>query len=125
MTYAPIVAWTLVIGAMSLSSTAPGSAYAATPTSQKAAALTVHIKDYKFKPETSTVVVGDTVEFVNDDDDTHTATAVDGTFDSKGLGEKGRFSYTFTKPGTYHYGCKIHASMKGTIIVRPAGKDTQ
>lgn len=125
MTYASVVAWTLAVCATSLCSTAPGSADTAAPAPQKAAALTVHIKDYTFKPETSTVVVGDTVEFVNDDDDAHTATALDGTFDSKGLSEKGRFSYTFTKPGTYQYHCKIHTNMKGTIVVRPAGKDTR
>ena len=46
-----------------------------------------------------------------------TVTANDGTFDSKALAEKATFWYTFTKPGSYAYHCKIHASMKGSIVV--------
>jgi plastocyanin len=26
---------------------------------------------------------------------------------------------TFTKPGTYHFECVIHANMDGTVIVTP------
>jgi plastocyanin len=80
-------------------------------------ALTVHIKDYAFGPKAAHIRVGDTVMFVNDDDETHTVTAADGTFDSKGLAEKATFSHTFTKPGTYAYHCTIHTSMKGSIVV--------
>lgn len=82
-------------------------------------ALTVHIKDYAFGPKSAHVQVGDTVTFVNDDDETHTVTANDGTFDSKGLAEKATFSHVFTKPGTYPYHCTIHTSMKGSIVVDP------
>jgi plastocyanin len=80
-------------------------------------ALTVHIKDYAFGPKAAHVRVGDTVMFVNDDDETHTVTSTDGSFDSKGLTEKATFSHTFTKPGTYAYHCTIHTSMKGSIVV--------
>lgn len=83
----------------------------------KAAVLTVHIKDYTFAPNVGNAHVGDTVTFVNDDGETHTATANDGAFDSHGLAEKGRFSHTFTKPGTYNYHCTIHTQMAGTIVV--------
>jgi plastocyanin len=81
----------------------------------------VSIKDYAFRPATLTVNAGDTVTFVNNDDETHTATANDNTFDSGSLKEKASFSYTFAKPGTYTYHCKIHTTMKGTIVVNPAG----
>jgi len=98
-----------------------------TPAWSKTAALkskppviTVHIKDYAFGPKTANVRVGDTVAFVNDDDESHTVTATDGTFDSRALTEKAQFSYTFTKAGTYGYYCKIHTQMKGTLVVASA-----
>lgn len=124
MRYASLVAWTPIVVLLTLGSPAPGSAETATPAARKAPALKVHIKDYAFKPAVATVSVGDVVEFVNDDDDTHTVTALNGSFDSKGLGEKGRFSYTFAKAASYQYGCTIHTNMRGTIVVRPAGKAT-
>lgn len=80
----------------------------------------VSIADFAFKPATLTVHVGDTVAFANKDEETHTATAMDGTFDSGRLDPKATFSYTFAKPGTYVYQCRIHTSMKGTIVVKPA-----
>ena len=80
----------------------------------------VSIADFAFKPAARTVHVGDTVAFANNDGETHTATAMDGTFDSGRLDPKATFSYTFAKPGTYLYQCRIHTSMKGTIVVKPA-----
>jgi len=80
----------------------------------------ISIASFAFQPTTLTVHVGDTVAFVNNDGETHTATAMDGAFDSGRLDPKGTFSYTFTKPGTYSYQCRIHTSMKGTIVVKPA-----
>ncbi len=93
-------------------------AWAATATPIKPPILTVHIKGYTFVPKSTEVRLGDTVTFVNDDDDTHTVTATDGAFDSGDLAEKARFSYTFSKPGTYNYHCKIHSQMTGSITAR-------
>ena len=121
MRHTSAVVQTVLFALVSLALSAPVSAYGTPSTPVKAPILTVHIKDYKYTPKAVTVHVGDTVAFVNDDDETHTVT-VDGTFDSNGLEEKARFSYTFTKPGTYYYHCKIHASMKGSIVVVPSVK---
>jgi plastocyanin len=95
-------------------------ATAVLPDTPPKAAPAVSIADYAFKPGTLTVHVGDTVGFANKDDETHTATAMDGTFDSGRLDPKAMFSYTFAKAGTYRYHCRIHSSMKGTIVVKPA-----
>jgi plastocyanin len=99
-----------------LSLVAPVSAGAESSRPAKPA-VTVHIKNYAFGPKSAHVRAGDTVTFVNDDDETHTVTANDGTFDSKGLAEKATFSHVFTKPGTYAYHCTIHTTMKGSIVV--------
>lgn len=78
----------------------------------------VHIKNDAFTPPTLTVAVGQTVTFTNDDDDAHTVTATDGSFDSKGLDTNGVWRHAFTKPGTYAYFCELHPFMKGTIVVK-------
>ncbi len=84
------------------------------------AILTVHIKDFKFNPTPAKIHVGDRVTFVNDDDEAHTATADDKSFDSEGLDTGGSWQHVFTKPGTYNYFCELHPYMKATIIVTPA-----
>lgn len=81
---------------------------------------TVSIDDFKFTPRELSVSVGDTVTWVNRDDVPHTATSKDDppTFDSKALDTDDKYSFTFTKPGTYSYYCKVHTHMTGSIIVK-------
>jgi plastocyanin len=78
----------------------------------------VEIKDDAFSPPTLTIEAGQTVTFINDDDDAHTVTATDGSFDSKGLDSNGVWHHTFGRPGTYKYFCQLHPFMKGTIVVQ-------
>ena|SRR5579871_3642076 len=85
-----------------------------------AADPTVLIRNDAFSPQTLTIRVGQTVEFANRDDDAHTVTAVDGSFDSKGLDTNGFWRHAFTRPGTYAYFCALHPFMKGTIVVKAA-----
>ena len=59
----------------------------------------VDIKDYAFQKPAITVTAGTTVTWTNRDDDPHTVTADDKSFDSKGLGNGDHWSHTFTKPG--------------------------
>jgi plastocyanin len=84
------------------------------------AVATVHIKDFKYHPPALTVHVGDRVTFINDDDEAHTVTATDKSFDSEGLDTTGTWQHVFNKPGNYHYFCELHPYMKGTIVVLPA-----
>jgi plastocyanin len=78
----------------------------------------MHLRDDAFVPSTLTIQAGQTVTFVNDDDDAHTVTAVDGSFDSKGLDTHGSWRHTFAKPGTYKIFCELHPFMKATIVVK-------
>jgi plastocyanin len=82
------------------------------------ALVTVHLHNDAYGPATVTVHTGDTVRWINDDDDAHTVTATDGSFDSKGIDTNGTWTYRFTKPGTYKYFCELHPFMKGTIVVK-------
>ncbi len=86
------------------------------------AVATVHIKDFKYDPPALTIHVGDRVTFVNDDDEAHTATATDKSFDSEGLDTAATWQHVFAKPGTYRYFCELHPYMKATILVLPASK---
>ncbi len=86
------------------------------------AVATVHIKDFKYHPPALTVHVGDRVTFVNDDDEAHTVTATDKSFDSEGLDTAGTWQHVFAKPDTYRYFCELHPYMKATIVVLPASK---
>ena len=84
------------------------------------AALAIHVKDFKFSPTPAKIRAGDRVTFVNDDDEAHTVTASDKSFDSEGLDTGGSWQHVFSKPGTYSYFCELHPYMKATIVVMPA-----
>lgn len=106
-----------VIAAAVLFAALPASEYA---DAQTASAQThvVTIKDFAYSPNPLTIAVGDSVKFVNDDDVAHTATAGDGSFDSKEIDNGKSWTYTFSTAGTYPYICSVHPSMTGKIIVQ-------
>jgi plastocyanin len=82
------------------------------------AAAEVKIDNFVFGPQTITVPVGTTVTWTNKDDIPHTSVSTDGVFKSKVLDTDEKFSYTFTKAGTYPYYCTIHPKMTGQIVVQ-------
>ena len=78
----------------------------------------VRVDNFSFAPETLTVPVNSTVTWVNKDDVPHVIASNDGLFKSKGLDTDDKYSYTFTKAGTYPYYCSIHPKMVGKIVVQ-------
>jgi plastocyanin len=95
-------------------------ALAAAPLAGSAAPapVTVHIKNFMFVPASVTVPAGTTVTFTNDDDEPHTATAYDKSFDSDAIDSNESWKHVFVKPGTYTYFCEMHPMMKGTLVVK-------
>jgi len=83
-----------------------------------AASTEVKIDNFSFGPETLTVPVGATVTWTNKDDIPHTTVSTDGAFKSKVMDTDEKFSYTFTKPGTYSYFCSVHPKMTGKVVVQ-------
>jgi plastocyanin len=81
--------------------------------------VSVHIRDDKFVPATLTITAGRKVTFVNDDD-AHTVTADDGSWDSEGLNQGQAWSRAFPRAGKIAYHCTVHPFMKGTLIVKAA-----
>ena len=83
-----------------------------------AASAAVKIDNFFFGPQTITVPVGTTVTWTNSDDIPHTAVSTDGVFKSKVMDTDEKFSYTFSKAGTYPYYCSIHPKMTGKVVVQ-------
>src|SRR2546421_9507026 len=83
-----------------------------------AANAEVKIDNFSFGPQTLTVPVGATVTWTNRDDIPHTSVSTDGLFKSKVMDTDEKFSYTFTKAGTYPYFCSIHPKMTGQGMVK-------
>lgn len=85
----------------------------------------VAMQDNQFAPDSLEVAVGDTVTWLNQGTNQHTATsgevgAPDGKWDSGALSSGGSFAHVFTTAGNYHYYCQFHASMgmKGVISAK-------
>ncbi len=84
----------------------------------QAASAEVKIDNFSFGPATITVAAGTTVTWTNRDDIPHTVVSDDKQFKSKVLDTDEKFSYTFSKPGTYPYFCSIHPKMTGKVVVQ-------
>src|SRR6266436_1915626 len=85
---------------------------------QKPETIDVKIDNFSFGPATLTVPVGTTVTWTNRDDIPHTVVSTDGVFKSKVLDTDEKFSFTFSKAGTYPYFCSIHPKMTGKVVVQ-------
>lgn len=99
----------------------PERAAAAPP---PAGAVPVQIVNLAFSPASVAVPVGGTVTWTNDDSLPHTATALDGSFDSGILDGGGTFNWTFEAPGTFAYQCALHPQMRGEVVVTGDGPVT-
>ena len=78
----------------------------------------IKIDNFVFGPPTITVPVGATVTWTNKDDIPHTTVSTDGVFKSKVMDTDEKFSFTFTKAGTYSYYCSVHPKMTGKVVVQ-------
>ena len=82
--------------------------HAAAPASAEEVA--VKIGNFTFGPQELKVKAGTTVTWTNEDDIPHTVVSPN-TFRSKVIDTDGKFSFTFTTPGTYKYFCSLHPHM--------------
>lgn len=98
--------------------------------------VTVRISTYAFRPNPLRIHAGTKVTWVNADAIEHTVTSgtrtyfgagsqlgmtksieKSGLFDMDLPGKGATASYTFTKPGTYHYLCDRHPGMDAEVVV--------
>jgi plastocyanin len=85
---------------------------------QKPETIEVKIDNFSFGPAALTIPAGTTVTWTNRDDIPHTVVSTEGAFKSKVLDTDEKFSFTFSKAGTYPYFCSIHPKMTGKVIVQ-------
>ena len=87
---------------------------------EKPPTVEVKIDNFSFGPTALTIPVGTTVTWTNRDDIPHTVVSTDDpkVFKSKVLDTDEKFSFTFTKAGTYPYFCSVHPKMTGKVIVQ-------
>ena len=71
-----------------------------------------------YSPNPLNVTVGTTVTWTNNDNTSHTSTAINGQWSSPLIGPSGQFSTTFTTAGSFSYHCTIHPGMVGTVNVQ-------
>jgi len=82
-------------------------------------------KSLNFQPTNFTLVIGvnNSVTWTNDDVAPHTVTATSvpsgaSMFNSGNMNSGATYTYTFTVPGTYKYGCTYHFWMQGIVTVK-------
>jgi plastocyanin len=103
-----------MVATLQLSAASPGSSAKA----PQPASAEVKVDNFSFGPATLTVTVGTTVTWTNRDDIPHTIVSTDKVFKSKVLDTDEKFSFTFSKAGTYPYFCSIHPKMTGSVVVQ-------
>ena len=108
-----LAARTLVV-ALATASTVAGLA------SPAVAEETVTIEGFTYDPPILEVAARDTVTWVNNDPEPHTATAEDGTFDSGEMPPGASFSHTFADDAAIPYFCQIHPDMQAQVVVGDA-----
>jgi len=86
---------------------------------EKAPAREITIDNFSFGPQSLSVPAGAEVTWVNHDDIPHTVVSEDLTsFRSRALDTDEKFTFTFSKPGTYTYFCSIHPKMTAKVVVQ-------
>jgi plastocyanin len=83
----------------------------------KDTATNTECADKCFVPNNVQVAIGGTVMWKNVDSAAHTATDVNGSFDSQLVNAGKSFKHKFDTAGTYEYLCIVHPWMKGTVTV--------
>ena len=105
------------VGSGTPSAVAPTSAAGSTGAPAAGAATTYTVAQYTLPA--LTVAPGTTVRVLDGDDEPHTVTADDRSFDTGSLDKTHPGTFTApSKPGSYAIHCTVHPSMHGTITVR-------
>ena len=75
------------------------------------------VQNFLFCPVSVTVPAGSELRWSNRDQAPHTVSADGGEFDTGNFGRGELRSLRFDRPGTYHYFCRLHPFMRGTVVV--------
>ena len=111
-------AFALATGIATAQSPSPSTSPSTSPSPKATPAVVVHIKNFAYAKENVEIVAGQSVQWVQDDETSHTVTASDKSFDSGNLDQHKTYTHVFAKPGAYAYICTYHPYMKGTVVVK-------
>jgi plastocyanin len=100
-------------GVIKVGDAAPAQAQPA-PAAPVAAQPSVSMKDFAFEPAELRVKIGQSVLWKNDGEKRHSATAVDGSFDTGLFGKGESKTVQFNQAGTFRYFCQLHGAPDGT-----------
>jgi len=80
---------------------------------------TIGLTTTAFAPNPVNIKVGDSINWVNNDNIAHTSTANNGTtFNSGTIAPGASFKATFSTAGSFAYHCAFHPGMVGTVNVQ-------
>ena len=83
--------------------------------------VTVNISNFAYDPDPVQITTGTVITWVQNDQSRHSATDLNGAFDTGLMPKDGSASIQFNYPGVYMYTCSIHPFMHGEIDVSGAG----
>jgi plastocyanin len=110
------VVFAVLIVSMAVSSLPPSNAQSG-PDAPRT--HTVEIKSFAFIPARTTIKLGDTIQWKNDDLAPHTATADGGGWSTETLKNEETGQYVPKAAGSFAYHCKFHPAMTAVIVVEP------
>jgi plastocyanin len=110
------VVFAILLTSMAVSSLPPSNAQ-----SGPAAPRThvVEIQSFAFSPARTTIKLGDTIQWKNDDLAPHTATADGGAWSTETLKNSETGQYVPKAAGSFAYHCKFHPAMTAVVVVEP------
>src|SRR4051794_39135240 len=80
----------------------------------------VTIKDFTFEPATVKIKSGQTVVWINSDQEPHAVAANDRAYRSSTLDTGEKYSRKFATSGEFAYFCTLHPHMVGKVVVEHA-----
>jgi len=86
------------------------------PSSHTNSVVAVEIKDFNFVPAVITIEPGQSVVWINSDDEPHAVMAADKSFRSVSLDTGERYTRTFAAGGEFNYYCSFHPHMTGKVV---------
>lgn len=99
---------------------ASGIAAVAVASTEKVDPVVVTIKNFEFAPALVHVKPGQSIVWINTDEEPHTVAANDKSYRSPTMDQGEKYSKTFTAGGEFVYFCTFHPHMTGKIIVDPS-----
>ena len=94
---------------------ATDSTFRQTTSAAPKGAVEVQIIAFAYDPEPIRVSVGEPIVWTNLDGVPHTATSLDGSWDSGMMGQGATFARSFDEPGVYTYICTLHPPHRSAI----------